>query len=580
MLSSHGSLKSNMNNTIIHLKKKSMRNKLIYLLLLPSFLLLNQCSNETGVKTYYADVIVYGGTSSAVMAAVQISRMNRSVIMVSPDMHLGGLSSSGLGFTDTGNKEVIGGLAREFYHLVYDHYQKPGSWKWQEQSEYGNRGQGSPAIDGEKRTMWIFEPHVAEEAFEKMITDNKITVFRDEWLNRETGVKKNKESIISIQTLSGKIFKGEVYIDATYEGDLMAAAGVNYTVGREGNSIYNETWNGVQKDAFHHGHWFKDNIDPYKIPGDPSSGLLPRISSEVPGENGTGDNKIQAYCFRLCLTQHPENRVLITKPEGYDSTQYELLVRLSETRWNEFFGKYDPIPNMKTDVNNHGPFSYDNIGMNWDYPEASYEKRIDIIKEHETYQKGLLYFMATDKRIPSDVRETMNKWGYAKDEFTDNGNWPYNIYVREARRMIGEYVMTENDVLGKRDVPRPVGMGSYTMDSHNIQRYVTPEGFVQNEGDIGVRPDRPYQIDMGAIMPVKSECNNLLVPVCVSSSHIAFGSIRMEPVYMTLGQSAGTIASLAIENKENIHHLDNNDIRERLEADGQILNYPLPENHK
>jgi len=235
---------------------------------------------------------------------------------------------------------------------------------------------------------------------------------------------------------------------------------------------------------------------------------------------------------------------------------------------------------MKTDVNNHGPFSYDNIGMNWDYPEASYEKRIDIIKEHETYQKGLLYFMATDKRIPLDVRETMNKWGYAKDEFTDNGNWPYNIYVREARRMIGEYVMTENDVLGKRDVPRPVGMGSYTMDSHNIQRYVTPEGFVQNEGDLGVSPDRPYQIDMGAIMPVKSECNNLLVPVCVSSSHIAFGSIRMEPVYMTLGQSAGTIASLAIENKENIHHLDYNDIRERLEADGQILNYPLPENHK
>ena len=557
-----------------------MRNKLIYLLLLPSFLLLNQCSNETGVKTYYADVIVYGGTSSAVMAAVQVSRMNRSVIMVSPDMHLGGLSSSGLGFTDTGNKEVIGGLAREFYHLVYDHYQKPGSWKWQKQSEYGNRGQGSPAIDGEKRTMWIFEPHVAEEAFEKMITDNKITVFRDEWLNRETGVKKNKESIISIETLSGKIFKGEVYIDATYEGDLMAAAGVNYTVGREGNSVYNETWNGVQKDVFHHGHWFKDNIDPYKIPGDPSSGLLPRISSEVPAENGTGDNKIQAYCFRLCLTQHPENRVPITKPEGYDSTQYELLVRLSETRWNEFFGKYDPIPNMKTDVNNHGPFSFDNIGMNYDYPEASYEKRIDIIKEHETYQKGLLYFMATDKRIPSDVRETMNKWGYAKDEFTDNGNWPYNIYVREARRMIGEYVMTENDVLGKRYVPRPVGMGSYTMDSHNIQRYVTPDGFVQNEGDIGVRPDRPYQIDMGAIMPVKSECNNLLVPVCVSSSHIAFGSVRMEPVYMTLGQSAGTIASLAIENKENIHHLDYNDIREILEADGQILNYPLPENHK
>jgi len=554
-----------------------MRDRVIFLLLLPSFLLLNQCSNETGVKTYYADVIVYGGTSSAVMAAVQVSRMNRSVIMVSPEMHLGGLSSSGLGFTDTGNKEVIGGLAREFYQLIYNHYQKPESWKWQNQSEYGNRGQGSPAIDGEKRTMWIFEPHVAEEAFEKIIADNNITVFRDEWLNRETGVKKNKGSIISIETLSSKIFKGEVFIDATYEGDLMAAAGVNYTVGREGNSVYNETWNGVQKGVFHHGHFFNDNIDPYKIPGDFSSGLLPRISSEVPGENGTGDNKIQAYCFRLCLTQHPENRVPITKPEGYDSTQYELLVRLSETRWNEFFGKYDPIPNMKTDVNNHGPFSYDNIGMNWDYPEASYERRKEIIKEHETYQKGLLYFMATDKRIPSDVRETMNKWGYAKDEFTDNGNWPYNIYVREARRMIGEYVMTENDVLGKRDVPRPVGMGSYTMDSHNIQRYVTPDGFVQNEGDIGVRPNRPYQIDLGAIMPVKSECNNLLVPVCVSSSHIAFGSIRMEPVFMILGQSAGTIATMAIESKKDIHDLQYNDIKEKLEADRQILNYLLPQ---
>jgi hypothetical protein len=552
-----------------------MKRRSLLMILLVILFSGNQCKTGNNTDTYNADVIIYGGTSAAVTAAVQVVRMEQSVIIVSPDIHLGGMSSSGLGFTDTGNKEVIGGLAREFYHLIYEHYQKSESWKWQLKSEYGNRGQGSPAIDGEKRTQWIFEPHVAEEAFEKMIADNKITVFRDEWLDRETGVVKRKGQIKSIKTLSGKVFKGKIFIDATYEGDLMAAANVTYTIGREANSIYDEKWNGVQKDVFHHGHYFKDNIDPYKIPGDPSSGLLPRISPESPGENGTGDNKIQAYCFRLCLTRNPDNKVPITMPEGYDSTQYELLVRLSEKRWNEFFNKYDPIPNLKTDVNNHGPFSYDNIGMNWDYPDASYERRKEIIQEHINYQKGLLYFTATDKRIPEQVRKIMNEWGYSKDEFADNGYWPYNIYVREARRMIGEYVMTENDVLGKRDVPEPIGMGSYTMDSHNVQRYVTPEGFVQNEGDIGVHPDNPYQIALGSILPPDDECSNLLVPVCVSSSHIAFGSIRMEPVYMILGQSAATIACLAIENNTNIHKVDYDIIKEKLVTDGQILTYKV-----
>jgi len=520
-----------------------------------------------------ADVIVYGGTSAAVSTAVQVTRMGKSVIIVSPDKHLGGMTSSGLGFTDTGNKEVIGGIAREFYQLLYQHYMKPESWRWQKQSEYGNVGQGNPAIDGENRTMWIFEPHAAEEAFENMLSGNKIMVYRDEWLDREKGVVKKDGEIISIQTLSGKIFKGKVFIDATYEGDLMAASGVKYTIGREANSEYSETWNGVQKGVYHHGHYFKDNVDPYKIPGDPSSGLLPRISSDAPGENGTADKKVQAYCFRLCLTQLPENKVPISRPEGYDSTQYELLARVSATRWNEFFGKYDPVPNFKTDVNNHGPFSFDNIGMNWDYPDASYERRREIIKEHTLYQKGILYFMATDKRLPESVRITMNKWGFARDEFADNGNWPYNIYVREARRMIGEYVMTENDVLNKKAVPKPIGMGSYTMDSHNVQRYVTPEGFVQNEGDFGVPADRPYQIDLGSILPKKEECLNLIVPVCVSSTHIAFGSIRMEPVFMILGQSAGTIASMAIDKKKKIHDLTYEEIKAKLETDKQILKY-------
>jgi len=522
---------------------------------------------------FNADVIVYGGTSAAVTTAVQVQRMGQSVIVVSPDSHLGGMSSSGLGFTDTGNKEVIGGLAREFYQLIYDHYQKPESWKWQKQSEYGNTGQGNPAIDGEKRTQWIFEPHVAEEAFETMIKNNNITVHRDEWLGRENGVTKEKGRITSIKTLSGKVYKGKIFIDATYEGDLMASAGVSYTVGREDNALYGETWNGVQAGVLHHGHYFKDKIDPYKVPGDPSSGLLPRISSEKPGVNGSGDSKIQAYCYRLCLTQYGENRVPITKPEGYDSTQYELLVRVADTRWNEFFAKYDPIPNHKTDVNNHGPFSYDNIGMNWDYPEASYERRKEIINEHILYQKGLLYFMSTDRRLPGWVRDTMNKWGYSRDEFADNGYWPYNIYVREARRMTGDYVMTENDVLCKRPVPKSIGMGSYTMDSHNVQRYVTDEGYVQNEGDIGVRAPSPYQIALGSILPKKEECSNLLVPVCVSCSHIAFGSIRMEPVFMILGQSAGTVASLALKNKKDIHDLSYDELREQLINDRQILEF-------
>ncbi len=522
---------------------------------------------------FNADVIVYGGTSAAVTTAVQVQRMGQSVIVVSPDSHLGGMSSSGLGFTDTGNKEVIGGLAREFYQLIYDHYQKPESWKWQKQSEYGNTGQGNPAIDGEKRTQWIFEPHVAEEAFETLIKQNNITVHRDELLDREAGLIKKNGRIVSIKTLSGKTYRGKIFVDATYEGDLMASADVSYTVGREDNALYGETWNGVQAGVFHHGHYFKDKIDPYKVPGDPSSGLLPRISSEKPGVNGSGDSKIQAYCYRLCLTQHGENRVPITKPEGYDSTQYELLVRVADTRWNEFFAKYDPIPNHKTDVNNHGPFSYDNIGMNWDYPEASYERRKEIINEHILYQKGLLYFMSTDRRLPGWVRDTMNKWGYSRDEFADNGYWPYNIYVREARRMTGDYVMTENDVLCKRPVPNSIGMGSYTMDSHNVQRYVTDEGYVQNEGDIGVRAPKPYQISLGSIFPVKDECTNLLVPVCVSCSHIAFGSIRMEPVFMILGQSAGTVASLALKYKKNIHDIIYDEIKSRLVSDGQILEY-------
>lgn len=518
-----------------------------------------------------ADVIIYGGTSSAVIAAVQVAQMGKEVILVSPDKHLGGLTSSGLGWTDTGNKAVIGGLARNFYHRLYLHYQEETAWEWQKRSEYGNNGQGNPALDGEFRTMWIFEPRAAELVYDQLINEFKIPVYRDEWLDRETGIEKSEGSIHSITTMSGKTFKGSIFIDATYEGDLMAASGVSYHVGRESLDVYGESWNGVQTGVLHHGHHFKSDISPYVIPGDPSSGVLPRISTEDPGEYGAGDHRIQAYCFRMCLTDLPENRVKITRPADYDSAQYELYRRVLTSGWSEVFGKFDPIPNHKTDVNNHGPFSTDNIGMNYDYPEADYKRRGEIIQEHTSYQKGLLYFLSTDPAVPSDIHEEMNRWGYAKDEFTDNDHWPHNIYVREARRMVGDYVMTEHEVLSKREVFQSIGMGSYTMDSHNTQRYIKPDGFVQNEGDIGVSAPKPYRIDGRSILPIKEECANLLVPVCLSCSHIAFGSIRMEPVFMILGQSAATLAVMALEAGQGIHDIPYDDLRKRLLEDGQVL---------
>lgn len=520
------------------------------------------------------DIVIYGGTSAAVISAVQSKRMGKSVVIVCPEKHLGGLSSGGLGFTDTGNKAVIGGLAREFYHRVWKHYQSPDAWKWQKPDEYGNKGQGTPAIDGKQRTMWIFEPHVAEQVFEDFVREYDIPVFRDEWLERGSGVKKSKARITSISTMSGKTFRGKMFIDATYEGDLMAAARIDFHVGREANNVYGETWNGIQTGVLHHRHHFgvlKHPISPYIDPSDPKSGLLPRISPDPPGIKGEGDHRVQAYCFRMCLTNHPENRIPFAKPDGYDPKQYELLVRIYEAGWRETFQKFDPIPNRKTDTNNHGPMSTDNIGMNYDYPNASYQRRREILKEHETYQRGLMYFMANDPRIPPDVRSSVQEWGLAKDEFEENEHWPRQLYVREARRMIGKYVMTEHELLKRRPTPESVGMGSYMLDSHNVQRYVTSEGHVQNEGDIGISTKGPYEIALGSLMPQQYQAHNLLVPICLSSSHIAYGSIRMEPVFMILGQSAATVAAMSIEKGIPVQSLPYSDLRTRLLADGQVL---------
>jgi len=550
----------------------SMGRMLLLLLLAGNFTTIgNQASAKSKSREYSADIVVYGGTSAAVVAAVEAVHCGKSVLVVSPDTHLGGLSSGGLGFTDTGNKSVIGGLSREFYHRVWQYYNDSSAWKWEKHAEFGNKGQGTVAMDGENRTMWIFEPHIAEMVFEDFVKENNIRVLRNEWLDRAKGVKKEKGRIVSIKTVSGITISGKMFIDATYEGDLMASAGVSYFVGREAGSVYNEAYNGVQADIKERGHFFKDPIDPYSIPGKKESGLLYGISPEPIAPNGTGDKKVQAYCFRVCMSDHPVNRVPFPKPVVYDPANYELVARVLDTGWMDWFAKYDRIPNRKTDTNNHGPFSSDFIGGNYDYPEASYERRKEIIAAHENYQKGLLYFLSNDKRVSAEVREKMSRWGLAADEFTDNGNWPRQLYIREARRMLGVYVTTENEVTNKREVPDPVGMGSYGMDSHNIQRYVTGDGRVQNEGDVQVKLKLPYSISYGSILPKQEECGNLLVPVCVSASHIAFGSIRMEPVFMILGQSAALAASLAIDNQQSVQNVPYKILEGKLQERGQVL---------
>lgn len=512
------------------------------------------------------DVVIYGGTSAGIAAAIQTARMGKSVVVVSPDRHLGGLTSGGLGWTDSGRKDAVGGLAREYYRRVKAHYDRPDAWRRQKPAEYRFYRPDDDAV-------WAFEPRVAEKTFETLVAEAKVRVDRDEWLDRKSGVVKDGARIVSIRTLKGKTYQGRVFIDATYEGDLMAAAGVSYAVGREANAKYGETLNGVQTRRAV-SHQFERAIDPFIVPGDPKSGLLPRIHAGPPGIDGKGDNRIQAYCFRMCLTDVPENRLAFEKPEGYDPRQYELLGRYLRAGWDGVVKKFDLLPNRKTDTNNNGAFSTDNIGMNYDYPDGSYERRAEIVKEHEVYQKGLMFYLTNDPGVPETIRAATGRWGLARDEFTDNGHWPHAIYVREARRLVADFVTTERHLRALEPTPEPIGMGSYNMDSHNVQRYVDGFGHARNEGDVQTSPGGPYPVSYRSLVPKKTECVNLLVPVCLSSSHIAYGSIRMEPVFLILGQSSATAAVLAVEAKSSVQDVDYALLRNRLLADGQVLDLP------
>ena len=521
-----------------------------------------------------ADVVIYGGTAAAISAAVQVKRMGKSVILVCPESRLGGMTSNGLSLADRHKKESVGGIAREFYHRVWRYYQSPDVWKWQKSEDFGNRGQGNPTVDGELRTMWVFEPKVAVEIFESWIVEHEIEVFRNEWLDRFNGVEMLDQKITSITCLSGNIYQGKVFLDCSYEGDLMAACGISYVVGREGNDLYGETLNGVQVSKAQKNQ-FLNRIDPYVIAGKPQSGLLPRIGFWEQVKDGTGDQKIQTYNFRLCLTNAEENREPFPKPLTYDSKQYEVLLRTLNRGSRNTFVHFDPIPNAKVETKNHGSFSINNIGMNYAYPEGSYEERDVIIKEHENYLKGFFYFLTQDPSVPAEVRGVMENWGLARDEFTNSGNWPEQLFVREARRMLGQFVTTEKEISGFRKTRKSIGMGSYILDSSNVQRYVITDenenAYILNEGSFQIELKDPGQISYESIVPRREECANLLVPVCSSVSHVVSNSVRTEPSLMIAGQSAGLAAVLAVEKEISVQDISYSTLRKQLVEQGQVL---------
>jgi hypothetical protein len=513
------------------------------------------------------DVVVYGGTSGGVIAAVQAGRMGKSVVLIEPGKHLGGMTTGGLGATDMGNEAAIGGVSREFYRRIRDYYQDKSHWKTETFEAYQKR---EHYIFPE--AMFGFEPHVAELVYNQMLAEAKVKIVLGQRLDLKAGVKKEGSRVVSIAMEGGAAYAGKEFIDATYEGDLMARAGVSYAVGREANSQYGETINGIEvREA--KSHQFTLPVDPYVKSGDPKSGLLPNIHTGPPGKDGEADAREQAYNYRICTTNDPQNRIAFPKPDGYDEKDFELLLRFYDAGFNGIPWGSRGMPNNKTDTNNSGAFSTDYIGMADAYPEADYATREKITADHIRYDEGLLYTLANNPRVPQRLRESVAKWGLAKDEFADNGNWPYQLYVREARRMIGDYVMTQDDIQGKHKCDDSIGLGSYGMDSHNCQRYVDATGHARNEGDVQVHGSPPYGISYKSLLPKAGQCTNLLVPVCMSATHIAYGSIRMEPVYMIMGQATGTAAALAIDENVDVQKLPYAKLAERLLADKQLLEW-------
>ncbi|UZR98323.1 FAD-dependent oxidoreductase [Chondrinema litorale] len=548
-----------------------MRNTCLKILVL---LLLFHCQPIQNVKEKSYDLVIYGGTSAGIIAAVQAARMDHTAIIVVPEDRIGGAMSGGLGWSDIGEEETIGGLSLEFFKRVYQYYQQDSAWKFQAAADYKPYGNH---VILESGIMWTFEPEVAKRIFEQMLSEekDKIEIVYNERIDLKAGVIKENNVITSIKTESGKEYKGKYFIDASYEADLMAQAGVSYHVGRESSSTYNEELAGVLGptiDVRQPKHLFGAGISPY----DSAGNLLPGIQDVPMGNPGDGDHKIQAYNFRACLTTATENQIPIPKPENYDPLNYELLYRYIKKK--DLKSIHDvitisPMPNYKTDINDGGhgsPFSTDYNGMNWDFPEGDYATRECIWTEHYNFTVGLFYFLGHDSRLPEEMRNEMLKYGLPKDEYTQYGNWTPQLYIRETRRMLGKHILTQQDCQDDVSKPQSIGMASYGPDSHHVQRIVYENGEVVNEGNF-LEPHKAYEIPMGVIMPKEEECSNLLVPVCVSSSHIAFGSIRMEPVFMIMGQAAATIACLSQDNKMPLHQLKYEVVQNQLLKDKQKL---------
>lgn len=502
------------------------------------------CLSCKGRKTDI-DVCIYGGTASGVIAAYSAEKMGRSVLLIEPSNHLGGMTTGGLGYTDIGNKYAVTGLSRLFYRKVGKHYKK--------------------------FEQWSFPPSVAQKELNEYIDNSEFSILKNYQI---VSVKKTGKRIRSVcLTKTGKdqntefiTIKAKQFIDCSYEGDLMAASGVSYMTGREDNSVFNETLNGVQMlDK----HQFPDSIDPYIKKGNPLSGLCWGISVNPLTQKGTGDSCIQAYNYRLCLTDDKALRRPFEKPKEYNPDMYELLLRIlekKEYKLKDILSINRDMPDNKYDVNNNGPFSTDLIGMNHSYVESNLEERKQIAYKHELYIKGLLYFLANDERVPLELRKEAGEWGWVKDEFLFNDNFPPQLYIREARRLKGEYVMTQHNCQGNKIVEDGIALAAYGMDSHNCQRIVV-NGMVKNEGDIQYHGFPPYPISYRSILPLHNECQNLLVPVCLSASHIAYGSIRMEPVFMMLGQVAGMAASMAIESDCTVQKVNTEELKKRLNED-------------
>lgn len=496
------------------------------------------------------DAIIYGGTAAGVIASVAAARQGLSVALIEPRTHLGGMVSGGLGRTDHGRKECIGGMSLEFFLRVGKHYGEP--------------------------ITWYFEPHVAENTFEQMLAETSVTIVRNHRLRVDKGVQMDGDRVVAITAENGNEFRGRIFIDCSYEGDLMAGAGISWTHGRESMAQHGETLAGVREHTPK--HQFKVKVPARDANGD----LLPEISDRPKGQPGEGDRRVQAYNFRLCMTQRPDLMTSWPKPANYDPAKYALLARLiqvtdAESTPIKVADLMHPgeVKNGKTDTNNNGAFSTDYIGKNYEYPRGNYATRERIWQEHKDYVMGFMYFLANDPLVPERLRAEMNTWGLAKDEFTDNGNWPHQLYVREALRMIGEYIMTQKDIQQERTKPDPIGMGSYNSDSHNVQRFENADGFAENEGDMQV-PVKPYQIPYGVLLPLRAECTNMLVPVCCSASHVAYSTLRMEPVFMITAEAAAVAAKMAIEAKVAVQDIDRAELTSRLKARGAVLEWVPP----